>query len=299
MTNPVLSLKIFPHDSDFSSFEGWQPEIEQVIFALIDGYKVADMLPDFKGFTKDYNRSNWFQPLYAAALARKPLVFRFPSELADQLKKVPHWQDKLRRGFHYSLNLLKGKSSSEVKLNQPVAVEVTSQVLPLTIKDTEAYKTLMAKGYMEYTQLPDSDLSYEQFELFQKQLNKDQFNKKDGSFIASSALVNKSADDAKEIIIKLLTGVQKQSIATLVNPESNRYVYPSEKIAITMLANLRFLWQTGKELGIDVEAMFIEFDQESKHETLILVENIGSMQVRYKSGCCDIGYALPYLRQKF
>jgi len=296
MATATLSLKIFPQDENIK-FVGWQTKFKNLIEKVFLSEDLPGVLPDFKGFTKTYNRSNWFQPLYEGALSRKPLVVRIDEDDVWALKDTG-WQHKVRLAWH---SICKAQTStvSETKLEAPVTVAISTNALPLTVKDTEAYKALMATGYMTYTRLPCSGISDSEGTALERKLDKDRFGK-DGMFVPKSILVLSDVEKVKCIFSKLFTGIQRYSMSKLKDLESIEYIYEQEPLAVELLANARLLWQAGLEMGIDMMSLFSKLDEDSKHSTLIIDENQkGDWEMRYKPSCSDISYALSYLRQKF
>jgi len=292
MTTAPLSLKIFPQD-DGIRFFGWQVEFKNLIEKVFLSEPLPGVLPDFKGFTKTYNRANWFQPLYEGALSRKPLVVRIDEDDVRSLKDTG-WQHKVRLAWH---SICKAQTStlSETKIE---AVAISTNALPLIVKDTEAYKALMSTGYMTYTRLPCSGISESEGIALERKLDKDRFGK-DGMFAPKSILVLSDVEKVKCIFSKLFTGIQRYSISKVKDFESTEYFYEEEPLAVELLANSRLLWQAGLEMGIDMMSLFSKLDEDSKQLTLILVDNIGSYQPRYKPSCSDISYALSYFSQQF
>jgi len=217
-------------------------------------------LPDFKGFTKAYNRANWFQPLYEGALSRKPLVVRIDEDDVRSLQGSG-WQHKVRLAWH---SICKSHTStvSETKLEVPVTVAISTNALPLTVKDTEAYKAIMSKGSVGYILPENADMTNEAFYKLQDTLDKDLFTSKD-AVATKSVIQNSDVANLTRILKVQFQGMQKAIVEKIIPDSQDVRVYTDESQFVLCAAMARFLWQSGLEMGIDVQSIFTELDEVS------------------------------------
>ena len=247
MTTATLSLKIFPQDADFR-FDGWQNEFRNLIQMFFDGEELPGVLPDFKGFTKDFNRANWFQPLYEGALARKPLVVRIE---ADDQYDFTHgqysgWQHKIRLAWHSVCNEF--RNATQTVLDKPVTVALSTSALPLTVKDTEAYKValeLHSKCLQPaYSNLRDSKLVSAEKEA----------NETLGYMLEAQINFAGDSEHVKTMLQKFLA----RSTALLFiggTTEDKEVQHFSENFTTASLVT-RFFWHLAKEMGLDVQDIY-------------------------------------------
>ena len=253
MTTAPLSLKIFPQDENIK-FVGWQTKFKNLIEKVFLSEDLPGVLPDFKGFTKAYNRSNWFQPLYEGALARKPLVVRIDEDDVWALKDTG-WQHKVRLAWH---SICKAQTSTvfETKLEAPVTVAISTNALPLIVKDTEAYKAIIqSDGFdIEVLEAPYSNLSQaqskaakeESFDTLQYMLSKEP------NFLADSQKVE-----------TLFTGWlgKLPFVTTVYNDKDDmkdqeKLRNYSSEVFIQGALLVRFFWSVLREMGVDVQAIY-------------------------------------------
>ena len=256
MTTAPLSLKIFPQDADIR-FDGWQNEFRNLIQMFFDGEDLPGVLPDFKGFTKSYNRSSWFQPLYEGALARKPLVVRI--EAGDQNDfthgQYSGWQHKIRLAWHYVCNGV--RTSTQTVLDEPVTVVISTSALPLTVKDTEAYKAIIkSDGFdIEVLEAPYSNLSQAQSKAA-----------KEESFDILKYMLSKEPNFLADFqkVETLFTGwLGKLPFVTTFYREEDDDIQDQEKLRrgssevfIQGALLVRFFWNVLREMGVDVQAIY-------------------------------------------
>ena len=251
MATATLSLRIFPQD-DGIKFFGWQAEFKTLIEKVFSSEPLPGVLPDFKGFTKTYNRANWFQPLYEGALARKPLVVRIDEDDVRSLKDTG-WQHKVRLAWH---SICKAQTSTVSKTKIEV-VAISTSALPLIVKDTEAYKAIIqSDGFdIEVLEAPYSNLSQaqskaakeESFDILKYMLSKEP------NFLADSQKVE-----------TLFTGwLGKLPFVTTFYRDGDDDIKDQEKLRrgsseVFIQGGLlvRFFWSVLREMGVDVQAIY-------------------------------------------
>lgn len=245
MVTSVLSLKLFPQDTE--TFEGYQDAFRELVYQIVAREPVEGLLPDFKGFTKSYNRANWFQPIYGAALARKPLSVRIPNGVKLNLHFMQNWQDKLRQAWHALLVSRKNSNTTA-----PTPVKLTTAVIPLTAGETQIWKEYLAAGSVKCHFTPWNPFSEAEQQKCIKEVN-GWFYKKDTGFLTNPSAMARDFEEVEKTLnvrVRNMNIHMKNAERAHVMEEPDMMPYYEEEM-VECIAMIRLYSQVYREMGGD------------------------------------------------